>query len=239
MTIFSLELITRLNTKHQQYQMGRGGTTELTWDAIAGAMAGLSSNHTILINLLRDNAREYERLAFRSWISTVIKQRIVESGDKPRRGLSVDQVVDGITTIVLYSYLNAAGHCDHCGGDGVVQSISEHKLDQLAKKYMHSVNRKQKIKLENPKMAQCEYCDGSGVKPWPYKARLHMAGWASVTSPVGPVKPRMTEDSYRMTWAKHERHAMALLKLMAKQAEDWILLNLGLVDDDQDVLLVD
>lgn len=229
-----LELIARLNTKHQQYQMGRGGTTELTWDAIAAATCGLSRTHLLLLHLLRDGATPDERMEFRCWLNDLVLNKIQDGGKKPRRGLTVDEVATGVTTIALYSYLHAAGQCEFCGGDGLVESLSTKKLEDLAKKLSSDgrLARGSKLEIKNQRMENCRHCRGTGVQSWPYRARLQMAGWLNTTSNVGPVQPKMTEDSYRMSWNEYEHMAFSAIKLLESQAEQWLLWHLGLVDDD-------
>jgi len=232
--VHSLELITRLNTKHQQYQMGRGGTTELTWDAIAAATCGLSRTHLLLLHMLRGGATSDERMEFRDWLNDLVLRKIQDGGKKPRRGLSVEEVATGVTTIALYSYLHAAGQCEWCGGDGLVASLSAKKIEDLAKKLSSDgrLSKGSKLELKNPQMENCRSCRGTGVQPWPFRARLQMAGWLNTTSNVGPVQPKMTEDSYRMSWNEYELLAFSAIKMVEKQAEDWLLWHLGLVDDD-------
>jgi hypothetical protein len=236
---YNIELITRLNAKHQQYRMGRGGTTDLTWDSIAAATRGLPQQHMILMHILRGAAQQHERMAFRSWLDALVLQKIKEAGDKPRRGLTAQDVATGITTIAIYSYLNAAGQCDVCGGGGLIASLTDAKIRALAEKYYGQVLSRSNVEMVNAAQVKCDTCGGTGVKPWQYRARLQMAGWLTTTSPHGPVKPLMTEDSYRKTWAQYERYANSLLKLLEKQAEDWILVNLGLSDMEPEVIFVD
>ena len=81
-------------------------------------------------------------------------------------------------------------------------------------------------------MEDCRHCRGTGVQPWPFRARLQMAGWLNATSNVGPVQPKMTEDNYRKNWVEYEDLAFSAIKMIESQAEEWLLWHLGVVDDD-------
>ena len=195
---YDLELITRLNAKARRYSAAVGGAgygQGITWQDVAGAMVGLPPQHVILLNVLRGGERGNERQALRQWVYDLLICRMSAAGEKPRKGLTLAGVCSGVATIALYSHFAGFGMCESCAGVG---------YQKPAAAGLRGV---------------CVDCNGTGRRPWPYRARLQMAGWGG---------DQMTEDAYRKTWAKYERHAAAALAMLENQAEDWILIQLGI-----------
>ena len=192
----TIELIARLNPKIQQYVMGRGGVSELTWEMIAGAITGLSKNHNILINILRESAYPQEFTEIKNWLMSNVLNRMANLNDYCRK-MSNYELAMGVSTITLYCYLKPKITCYECHGLMVVL--------------------KQKNKLEN-----CTCCKGTGLVAYTIKAKLNMAGWQKNYSEVGAIQPLMNEKSYLMKWASYEKFALSLLQQLESEIAEKI-----------------
>lgn len=192
----SIELIARLNPKIQQYVMGRGGVSELTWEMIAGAITGLSQYHSILINILRESAYPQEFTEIKKWLVSKILNRMADMNDHCRK-MSNYELAMGVSTIALYCYLKPRIECYECLGLGVVKH--------------------QKNKLEN-----CTCCKATGWVAYTIKAKLNMAGWQKNYSEVGAIQPLMNEKSYLMKWDSYEKFALSLLQQLESEISERI-----------------
>lgn len=191
----SIELIARLNPKIQQYVIGRGGVSELTWEMIASAITGLSKEHNILINMLRDSAYPQEMTELKNWLVAEIIKKMKAANDSCRK-MTNRELAIGISTIAVYCYLKPKITCYICHSLGVVYK---------------------KAKLE-----KCSCCKGTGLIAYTNKAKLNMAGWQKNYSEVGPIQPLMKETTYVTKWSTYEKFALSLLQQLEAEIADKI-----------------
>lgn len=204
---YAFELITRLNAKHQQYRLGRGGTTELTWDAIDGAAARLPQQHWWYLNLCRENARPYELNGLQHWLSCLVIEKIQGDGVRPRK-IDIEELGRGLATIALHLSQHRSGDCAGCAGRGFVFEGRPVKPRIIVPFHLR----------EN-----CGSCDGSGRADLSIPVKIAIAGWDGKFG-----RGVMGEDSYRKSWQLYERFALGALILLEEQIEQWLILQLEL-----------
>lgn len=186
----ALELLTKLNPKTARLQTTGHGKGLLSWDDVAGALAGLPPESTWYAYALLETSSNDKRgmpnkytALLVNYLTTKIWGKMREDGFKPR-SMAQGVMALGIARAVVHCTLNAKGACSRCGGSGRAM------LDGA--------------------MKPCKACAGDGVSNFSIQDKIDF----------GFIDNKPTKHCYAMTYEKYEQFAKAELSSIVQTIND-------------------
>lgn len=145
-----LELLTLLNGKGQQYEIGRGGMSKITALDVAASLAGLPDHiHRYAYLLAGAALRPADTRRVGNQLKTLVMGEMMQSKVAPKVA-TLPAMAEGVARCALVQRLKAKGNCAKCEGRGWVRA-DVHKL-------------------------QCDKCEGSGRAVYTLKDCVELMG---------------------------------------------------------------